>query len=104
MNASPRIDRDLITREQIREHRFANAFEAVESLRANWLITRGTDSFSAPSEVRVYLDNTRLGGIASLRSIDPTTIAYIRHFDGISATARWGIDHGQGVIYVSTHP
>jgi hypothetical protein len=27
---------------------------------------------------------------------------YMKYFDGISATARWGLDHGAGVIYVST--
>ena len=96
-------DRNVLTQAQILEHRFTNAFEAVEALRHNWLLTKGTDSFQAPNQVWVYLDNTRLGGVESLRSIAVNPIVFIRHFDGVSATARWGLDHGQGVIFVSTH-
>jgi hypothetical protein len=99
----PDIDRSVITQDQLHEHRFSNAFEAVEALRGNWLQTHGTDSFTAPSQVWVYLDNTKLGGIESLRSIEVAPIVFIRHYDGLSATARWGLDHGAGVIFVSTH-
>ncbi len=99
-----RVDRNVITREQLLEHRFTNAFEAVETLRSNWLLTKGTDSFVAPTEVKVYLDNTNLGGIQTLREIATTSVMFIRYFDGVAATARWGLDHGQGVIYVSTRP
>src|SRR6266516_2022373 len=76
-------DRDLITRQQILEHRFNNAYEAVESLHSNWLQTKGTDSFRSPSQVWVYLDDTKLGGIETLREIASATIGSIRHYDGI---------------------
>lgn len=99
-----RRDSSLITQEQILEHRFNNAYEAVQALHSNWLLTKGTDSFSSPSQVRVYVDNTLLGGVETLKSISARTVYSIRHFDGISATARWGMDHGQGVIFISTQP
>jgi hypothetical protein len=98
----PRVERDLITQEQLREYRFTNAYEAVEALRSNWLLTRGTDSFSNPSQVQVYYDNARLGGIEQLRAIEINAIMYIRYYDGVEATGRWGLDHGQGVIFVSS--
>ena len=94
----------MLTQTQFGEHQFNTAFDAIESLRSNWLKTRGTDSFQSPSQVRVYLDNVSLGDTASLRTIAINTIVYIRYFDGIAATARWGLDHGAGVIYVSTRP
>jgi len=94
----------MLTQTQFGEHQFNTAFDAVESLRSNWLKTRGTDSFLNPSQVRVYLDNSSLGDTATLRTIPINTIVYIKYFDGISATARWGLDHGAGVIYVSTMP
>jgi hypothetical protein len=97
-----RVDVALITREQIVAYQFRNAYDAVQALHSQWLSTRGTDSFSNPTQVWVYLDDTRLGGIETLRHIATSSIAYIRHFDGLAATARWGLDHGQGVIYVST--
>jgi hypothetical protein len=99
-----RTNRGVITQQQMVENHFLTAYDAVESLRSNWLQTRGTDSFSAPSEVRVYLDNTFLGGITTLRDITASTVSYIRYYDGISATGRWGLGHGAGVIFVSQHP
>src|SRR5947208_15522479 len=74
-----RADRDLLTQEELREHRFSTVFEAIEALRAHWLRERGPDSFSAP-------------------------VLFIRHVDGIVAAARWGLDHGHGVILVATRP
>lgn len=97
-------DRSMLTQTQFGAHQFNSAFDAIEALRSNWLKTRGPDSFQAPSQVRVYLDNVSLGDTATLRTISINTIVYIRYFDGISATARWGLDHGAGVIYVSTRP
>jgi hypothetical protein len=97
-------DHGTLTKEQIAEAHFNTAYDAVEALRSNWLNTRGTDSFRTPSEVVVYLDNTKLGGTETLREIAANTIVYMRFYDGVAATGRWGIGHGAGVIYVSTHP
>jgi len=99
---SPRVDRNVITQEQIIEYQFSNAYEAVEALHSSWLQTRGSDSFRTPTQVQVYFDDTRLGGIETLRSIATAGVLFIRHYDGVSAAARWGLDHGQGVILVST--
>jgi hypothetical protein len=101
-SGSPRPDRNVILRAEISAYNFHNAYEAVESLRSNWLLTKGPDSFTNPTPVWVYLDGQRLGGIELLRTISAQTIESIRHFDGISASARWGLDHGQGVIAVAT--
>ena len=97
-----RSDSSLITREQIDEHHFTNAYDAVAALHSNWLNSKGTDSFQSPSQIRVYVDNTFVGGIDTLRQIDANTIRGIRHYTGVQATARWGMDHGQGVIQVTT--
>ena len=97
-------DHAMLTKEQIAENHFNTAYDAVETLRSNWLRARGTDSFQSPSEVQVYLDNTRLGGTDKLREIAANTIYFMRFFDGVAATGRWGIGHAAGVIYVSTHP
>lgn len=91
-----------ITYEQIQSLHVNNAFDAVQALHSNWLSTRGTDSFNSPSQVWVYLDDTKLGGVETLRDLAPASIGYIQHFDGVTATARWGLNHGAGVIYVSS--
>jgi hypothetical protein len=98
----PRADPSVITQEQIAENHFTTAYQAVESLRSNWLLTKGPDSFKTPSQVRVYMDNSFVGGVETLRDITTRTVAYIKHYDGIAATGRWGLDHGAGVIYVSS--
>ncbi|MEJ7812504.1 MAG: hypothetical protein WKG32_18985 [Gemmatimonadaceae bacterium] len=103
-STSPRTDWNLITEGQLGGHRFGNAYEAVQALRNGWLQTRGPDSIVSPTRIWVYLDNSRLGGVESLRSIAIPGVAFIQHFDGVSAAARWGLDHGQGVIYVSSRP
>jgi hypothetical protein len=96
---------DLITGEELRGGQFRNAYEAVRSLRARWLQSRGTDTFlGKPGEVQVHLDDVRLGGITSLREIPVIDVAYMQFFDPASASARWGLDHSHGAIYVSTRP
>ena len=101
----PRLDRNLLTREQIQDTNRQNIYEVVESLRSNWLRTRGPTSLtSRDAEVLVYIDDNRLGGVETLRTINASVVEYIRWFDGITATGRWGLDHGAGVVYVSPRP
>lgn len=100
----PRPSLDTITREQIVEHRFTTAYDAVAALRSNWLTPRGTDSFQTPSEVLVYLDDVKLGGVDSMRGVNTLSVSFIKHYDGLSATQRWGVGHASGVILISTHP
>ena len=102
-NVPERSDRSIIYSAQIKEHGFINAYDAVESLRSTWLRTRGTDSFNKPTEVLVYVDDNRLGGVLTLKQVTTSQIIMIRFVDGLTASARWGLDHGQGVIQVVTH-
>ena len=74
------------------------------ALRPYWLQPRGPDSFQTRRRVWVYVDDVRAGGVEALRTISITEVTYIRYFDGTAAAARWGLDHGYGVIFVSTRP
>lgn len=98
----PSDDRSLITREQILARHSSTAYDAVQSIRSNWLVARGRESLNRAVEIQVYLDGGRLGGLATLRGISTETVQYIRFFSGIEATTRWGLDHGRGVIFVVT--
>ena len=97
-----RGDSTMITREQILASHYQSAYDVVEALHGNWLRARGSDSFQAPGQVVVYMDNSRLGGVDQLRAIAATTVGSIRFIDAVSAQARWGVGHTQGVIYVAT--
>jgi hypothetical protein len=101
---APRANRDEISLATMLERHYTNAWDAVEALHSNWLQTRGTDSQATPTPVWVYVDNVKLGTVERLREIAVTSIAYIRHYDGVAATSRWGVGHGQGVIQISTQP
>jgi len=93
---------DVLTQEQMRENNFTNAYDAIASLRANWLVVRGTDSFSTPSEVLVYYDQTKLGGVENLKAVTVNQVVYMRRYSGIEATQRWGVGHSAGVIFISS--
>lgn len=101
---APRGDRNLLTQEQLLATHQTNLYDIVEALRSNWLRTHGVDSFAAPTPVWVYFDDARLGGIESLRAVSPHAVTYVRYYDGVAATARWGVGHGQGVIFISSYP
>lgn len=95
---------DLLSEEQLRAQSFSTVYDAVQALRPSWLRTRGMDSIRNPGQIQVYLDNIRVGGIGYLSQISAVSVSYIRWYDGIDASSRWGLDHGNGVIFVSTTP
>ena len=108
----PPQSREVLTREQIDQAHATNAYEAVERLRSRWLRQRGTTQMPATgggpqvreNPIAVYLDDQRLGTVESLRTIEAAAIRYIRYFTPVEAAARWGFNHGGGVIFVSTRP
>ena len=97
-----RLDRSVITREQMLKGDYTTVYDAVAAMRSSWLRPRGPDSFVLPSVVWVYIDGTRAGGVEVLHNIQPTLINTVRFYDGPTATGRWGVDNGSGVIHVST--
>ena len=97
-----RVDRSVITREQMVKGAYVTVFDAVAALHSNWLRPRGPDSFVLPSVVWVYIDGTRAGGVEVLHNIQPKLVNAVRFYDGPTATGRWGVDNGAGVIHVST--
>ncbi len=99
----PRRDFSMISHEDLVSTHYNSAYDAVQALHSNWLITR-PNSVQPQSQVLVYLDNVTLGGISELSNVPISGISYIRYFDAVDATTRWGLGHTQAVIYISTHP
>ena len=93
---------DLITQEEMQSHHFLNAYEAVQALHANWLVKRGPSSANLASDIVVYEDLARAGGIETLREMSTMNIKYIQHYNADEATSRWGVGHSEGAILVST--
>lgn len=88
--------------EELRDVPELNAYEAVQRLRPQWLVTRGRVSFTAGQGVRLYVDGVERGYAPELASIRTTSVKSMRFLSGREATARYGTDHGDGAILVTT--
>lgn len=97
-----RLDRTVITRDEMLSAHYSNVYDAVVATHSSWLTPRAPDSFLLPSVVWVYVDGTRLGGVETLRSFQPQMVNSVRFIDGAAATSRWGVDNSSGVIHIST--
>lgn len=94
---------DMITTDDLQRGHWSNAFDLIEALRPRWLNNRGSDTIiGTPTEVQVYLNDSRLGGPQTLRGVSVTGITSVQFIDGVSAAGRWGADHGNGAILIST--
>jgi hypothetical protein len=94
--------RNRLTAEELTEGNFGNVFQAVEVLRPNWFRVRGNSSMSRPEMIRVYIDGTPRGSVASLRQVPVTSVQSIEYLSGTQATQRFGTDHNLGAILVTS--
>lgn len=92
--------RGVVTRQELMDSHRVNAYDFVRLNRPQWLRTRGYSAVAAP--VMVYVDGNRMGDTNVLRTISTTEIAEIRFLDGREATTRYGSNHNNGAILVST--
>lgn len=90
-------DRETLRPEEWGTRNFYSAAEAVAALRPLWLSKRGPDG-----EVQVYVDDVHVGAIEMLRSVRISSVAVMKHLDGIQAAARYGLNHDQGAILITT--
>lgn len=96
-------DPERLSQEEMRKEHFTNVYDAVASLRSAWLVVRGTDSFVQTSQVWVYFDGNRLGGVEEMRAVLVNAVASVRHYNGVDATMRWGVGHSAGAIQILSH-
>jgi hypothetical protein len=95
----------IITEEEIVASRAANAYEAIQKLRANFLTYRGETSLTKSRSMpypTVYLDGQEFGPITTLRTIPASQVASIRLYRAWEATTKYGSRNMSGVIEVST--
>lgn len=93
-----------LTEEELSD--YSTVLEAVQSLRPQWLRERTPLVLSPRSgtaranPVWIYWDGTRLGDPSHLGRIAPSEVSRVIHYDARTASARWGIGHENGVIYL----
>jgi hypothetical protein len=111
--------RGPLERDEIRASHAPNAYELVRSLRKEWLMPRGINSFTESARgfasmeegstvvagadhILVYLNNSRMGGTQTLQEVSLAMIDRIEFIPGPQATFRWGTGHAHGVILLTT--
>jgi hypothetical protein len=101
--AAVRRNPNLITAEEIATINVANAYEAVERLRPNFLRSRGRTTLTANAieYPNVYLNRQRYGDIGQLRNILASTVREIRYYSPAEAGTQFGLDNANGVIEVT---
>jgi hypothetical protein len=95
---------NVITRAEMERNQYASLYEVVQALRGRWLRERGpTTLLGKPNEVQVMVDDMRLGGVNTLRSLTRENVVTIAFVDPVAAAQRWGGKYAQGTIVVTTH-
>lgn len=97
-----RTGRGDISIEEIEASNASDAYSVVRQLRPSWLRSRGRGSINRPEVIKVYQDGMEIGGPGALRQISAGSIARISYLDGMTATQRFGTDHGSGAILIET--
>ncbi|HEX5408572.1 MAG TPA: hypothetical protein VFW89_02250 [Gemmatimonadaceae bacterium] len=105
-STSPRRDAYVITAAEIANVGATDAYEAVQKLRPNFLRERGQTSLSDPASTNVtpnvYLNDTKMGDISTLRDIPTDNIVTIKYWNDKEAQSRFGVGNVSGVIQVTT--
>jgi hypothetical protein len=100
-----RSSREVLTRVQLDPVDHMTAYDAIRRYRPTWLRShRGQDSFVSEGRrgLRIYVDGTFFGGAETLPRLDVRHIQEIRFLDKRKATMRFGTDHGEGAILITT--
>ncbi len=105
--SNPMSDPDFLLREEILDSNTSVAYDVVRNRRPQWLQTRGINTVrqaAGEQGIVVYMDNARLGGVDALRRVGLASVQYIQFYSAPEATQRWGANHLNGAILVSTRP
>lgn len=94
--------RDRILRDEIMATDALNAYQAIVTLRPNWLHHRGATSILNPESglPHLYVDGSAVGPLDDLLMIQVTDIEEVRFWRPGEAAARFGMGHPRGVIEV----
>lgn len=93
---------DRILRYEIEAGSYSTAYDAVQAIHPNWLRPRNADNGRVVSQIQVYVDGTKYGGLSWLKNVRASSVGSIERIDGRTATTRWGGGHSEGVLYVTS--
>ncbi len=104
-SVAPGGDPMTVTEDQIAKLHVASAYDIVAQTHANFFHSRGRESLdpNVPAiPVHVFVDDTYLGDVTTLRAIGAEEVMEIRFYQSYEAQYKFGGGHMGGVIQVIT--
>jgi hypothetical protein len=102
-SARPSRDRSSLNLENMRAHPGRNLYDVIRQERPHWLDIRGPSTLGGgPEDIVVYLDGLRMGGSSYLRDINADVVESLRYLTGPEAGNRFGLNHSNGAILITT--
>ena len=96
-------DRTTLTAETLRAHGGRNLYDVIRQERPHWLNIRGPGTLSGPVEdIVIYYDGSRMGGSSFLRGINTDLVEGVRYLSGPEASSRYGLNHQNGAIIITS--
>ncbi len=104
--ATPRHDPNVITTEELAGVNASNLWDAIRSLRPEWLTRASPTTFRPEAEyaIAVYLDRVRFGDADALHQLPVSSAVRVRHYSAAEAQSEFGVSNLQGAIQVITLP
>ena len=101
---APRHDPNIITSEELQGVSASNLFDAIRTLRPQWMSSRSPTMLRPQAEgnIVVYMDRVRYGDPEMLRQIPPAVAVSVRYYSPSEAEGEFGAGHLQGAIQVVT--
>jgi hypothetical protein len=106
-NRATAVDRNVVLGDELEQFRGGNLFDALRSLRPQWLraqrpvFDRRNPEYEGPL---VYLDGRSWGTTRSLGLIQVRSVVAVRYYTPSEAHGRFGPGHLQGAIDVTSGP
>ena len=95
------VRREVLTADELSAGAPASLYDAIRTLRSEWLNRHGGGSLMQHGDVMVYVDNARLGASETLRNIRTDQVIIAQYVNPTEAQARFGSDHLFGAILVT---
>lgn len=96
---------NVLTREELLTSELTNLYDIIERERPRWFQVRTVRSLSGSNAIAVYMNNTPLGGLESLRQMGVEGVEMVRYLDPSQARTSLpsaGVSLASGAIQVIT--
>ena len=102
--SAPRSSPNVITAEELANVSASNLFEAIRSLRPQWLDQSPPVTLMGRQDYTtvVYMDRIRFGTLDMLRQVPPRMPLSVRYYNASEAQSEFGVGNLLGAIQIVT--